>query len=396
MGPRITHSIAAQATGAGFNAALSFALLLLLARAMGASGFGDYVALLSVASVLLIAIEGGWNTLVYRTAATPGGGEATSLQLARGAFAHGLAAAATLAAAAWLAGAPGLAAALACMGAVAAMNLVSARLRGAGRFGTEALWQAGGRVASLLAIAWAVTRIDAAPVTAFLGWGAGLVLCLAAWGWRWLPRPSWPAARAGYALAWPLVMFEGLNAFLFKGDAAVLKAAGMPAAELAQYAACTRFTEAAVLLFAPVVNVLLLHLRRATGEPAAFARLAARALAAAASLGVACCAGSALLGERLVPALFGAPFAAAGALLPWVALMLVFALPNQVLFQMLLARGRERTLAAVLAAGALALLAGLLFGAHADGASGAALGVAAAQALVALACAAGLRARNAA
>jgi PST family polysaccharide transporter len=87
-----------------------------------------------------------------------------------------------------------------------------------------------------------------------------------------------------------------------------------------------------------------------------------------------------------MPWLFGAAYAPAGALLPWIAAMLPFSLSNLVLFQCLLAQGRERSLAALQGAAAIVLLIALVGGAWTDGARGAAIAVLAVQAVLFLAC----------
>ena len=389
--PRIVQSIGAQAIGAGLSALTSFALLLFLAREMGAAGFGDYAAVLSLASILLIAIEGGWPTLIYRESVQVRSSASPATRLAEMALGHMLLLGSGLALLAAALAMPVLAAALLCMALVATMNLVSSRLRGEGRFARESAWQVSGRVISAALIVAGVLWLGPDAATVFLSWAGGLALAIALCGRAWLPRPRWPGANAGYAIALPFVVIEGLNAAMFKGDVAMLKALGLPAAELSQYAACTRLTEAALLLFAPVTNVLLHSLRERVGDRAAFAATLKRALAAAASLGLLAWMGSWATSERLMAALFGPEFGPAGMLLPWVALSLPFSLSNLVCFQALIARDHERWLLLALILSATTLALGLSIGALASGARGAAQGVAVAQALLLGACWLGLR-----
>ena len=374
-----------------FNAAVSFALALVLARALGAAGFGEYMALLSFAVIALVIVEGGWPTLLYRqlAAESADGARGTGLA-AQAAAAHGsahvLAAGIVITALAALFGGPPAAlAALLCMGLVAAMNLVSGRLRGLGHFRTEAAWQSAGRLVSALLIVAVVAWAPSASAV-FLAWAAGLLVVLLVWGRRWIAAPAFAGLSGGLAAALPFMLWEGLMAGLFKGDAALLAVLGMPAAELAQYAACTRLTEAGLLMFSPVTNVLLRSLRHARDQPHRFRRIALSAASAGILIGLGAVVASWAFGERLMPFLFGRDFIAAGRVLPWVAAMLPFALANLVMFQALAAQHRERALV-----GCLALAAGLmvllLSVAVPAGAIGAARAMVVVQALLAGVCA---------
>jgi O-antigen/teichoic acid export membrane protein len=166
----------------------------------------------------------------------------------------------------------------------------------------------------------------------------------------------------------------------------VLGAARLPEPQLSWYAACSRLTEAALLFFAPVTNVLLRHLRMAAEDVSRFHALGRGAISGAFALGLVALAASLLFGRWAMPWLFGAAYAPAGTLLPWIAAMLPFALSNLVLFQCLLAQGRERLLAALQGAAAIVLLLALVGGAWTDGARGAAIAVLAVQAVLFLAC----------
>lgn len=374
--------ISAQALASAFNATISMALLVALARSLSAAQFGGYVATLSLAVVLLVLLEGGWPQRVYRES-TLGTAE-ESAALAANALGHVLLAGLLLV----LLGLalpldlPGLGAAMLCMGCVAAMNLVSARMRAAGRFGLEAAWQVGGRATSALTMLGALWAGLTDPATLFLAWAAGLALVLLLAGWRWLSLPRLRGWRLGFSLTLPFLLVEALGAMLMKGDVAVLRGWGADPQALAFYAACTRLNEAALLLFAPVGNVLLRGLRLAHADRAAFTALWRTWMLCGAGLGLAAVAGSWLLGGWLMGLLFGEAYAAAGELLGFTALMLPFALGNLVLVVALLARGDERWLVTRLAPAAGLMVLGMGLGWSLLAGRGAALAVALAHALV--------------
>ena len=397
----ISAAVLAQLAGALFCAAVSFALIVWLGRQLGAERFGSYVALLNFASLLLIVQEGGWPTLLYREAAR----ERTGLeaQASGSAFAHVLLASALLIVAglalAFMEVTPfaplAMTAATVCMGMVALMNVISARMRGAGAFAHEALWQSGGRVMSALAIVLAVLALGESVdvlMLVFLAWAAGLLMVLLSWGRAWLARPRFASLGQRYRQLWPFIMMSGLAVWLVKGDMVVLGglfAERLTDADLSAYAAATRLSEAGLLLFAPVGNVLLRRFSQLTvqHDPQARRQLAAllrNALLLAFVGGGIAVGGAWLLGDWLMPLLFGAGYATAGALLPWVLAMLPFAMANIVLTQLLTALHGERALAGCMLVAGAALYAGVAWGSAVDGARGAAIGALMAHALLAV------------
>lgn len=386
--------VGVQVAGAVFCAAVSFGLVLVLGRALGTDDFGRYVLVLNLASLGWILIEAGWPTLLYRQGAQSGAEGQTAQGLMRRALFHVLLAAAGLATVVvvlpW-ADAPALAVALICMAAVAVMNLVSARLRAAGRFAREALWQSAGRVASAALIVLALVLGLTGLSWVFAAWAVGLGLVIVVWGRRWLVWPEGAGLPQVYRQVLPFMWMAGLAMWLLKGDVVLLGAWGgemVDTEQLSWYAACTRLSEAALLLAAPLGNVLLGRFSQwavadVTGAAGAALHWWARRLTAGmfvvgvATVGVAFAAG-----ELLMEQLFGGAYAAAGELLPLVLLMLPFALGNVVLFALLTSLGWERRLALCMGLGGV-LLAVLVPGLSSVwGAMGGAVGLAVAHAVV--------------
>jgi len=405
MKTAIAKPVLVQLAGALLCAAVSFALTLVLARVFGPARFGHYVAVLNLAAVALIFQEGGWPAWLYRESAQPNCLPHQSSALACG---HVLVATSGLTALCLLLQAPSTwVAACLCMGAVAAMNMVSARMRGAGLFTQEAVWQSTGRVLSAVAIL-AFVALSAAPDIAgvFIVWGIGLAAVLA-WGGRaWIGWPRWPwtdgwsVLARNYRKLWPFVVMAATGAWLVKGDMVLLGldwGPSLPAQDVSMYAACTRLTEAALLVFAPFTNVLFRQLNQlhAAQDAAALSRYGLRSMALALCLGawgVGCALG---LGGAVMTWLFGPSFAAAGALLPWVACMLPLTMANLVVAQWLTALGCERVLSVwmLLAAGVLSVC--LPWWAAEGSVHGAALAAAAAQGvLLCLSCGSLARARQ--
>ncbi len=377
-----------QALGTGLNAVVSLVLVLWLARVMGLDGFGHYVAVLSGATVGLILLEGGWAGRLYRECAA--GGPARQL-MAYG-VAHILSAAGVavvgslvLAALGWIA--PAWAAAWVCMAWVALMNLVSARLRGCGRFGWEALWQGAGRVVSGLLIAVCVLVVPRAGATlVFIAWGVGLALVVMPVAKVCLVWPQWRGLHKTYSQVLPFVVMAGGIAWLLKGDMVLLswaldKSAGsLNRQDVSYYAASTRLTEMGLLLFAPLGNVLLRSFVVQAGPNGPLhsgQRLLWRVLIGLWLVGAAAVGLAFGWGDGLMAAMFGQPYRPAGALLPWVLLMLPAACGNLVWLQWWTARNAESMAARCLLAAGLLMAAAVPAAAHAGGAVWAAVAVSA-------------------
>lgn len=377
--------IAKQLLAALTNAGISFVLVLFLAHQLGPANFGEYAALLSTSVVLLILIEGGWPARLYRDGVAEASA-ATSQQHKANGLAYLIAVATTLAAlGAMLSGAPAAwSASMLCMAGVAAMNVVSGSLRAQGRFGTDALWQTGGRILSAVLIALCVIWVSQSVAAIFLAWSAGLLILLVTVGARWLSWPRWSGMRLAMHGTLAFLLVEACMALLLKGDVAVLKRLGAADIELSFYAACSRFNEVALLAWAPVGNVLLRQFRLAHTDSSAPHNTSLRWIVLAMGSGSVALLAAWLGGDWAVGLLFGQAYAGAGALLPYTASMLPFALTNMVLVMALLARGEERWLAWRLPLAAVLLVLAMGAGWAWWGASGAALGVAACHALLAL------------
>lgn len=353
------RSIAVQTVGAAFNAAVGFALLAFLGRMLAPASFGAYVSLLSFAVVALVVVSGGNPTLLYRdTAASGNARDRIGLAVAQ---VCGVGALGTCLAGLTLGVAAALA--MACVAAIALADLVSAQLRGHGRFAAEALWQAACRLASAAAIVAAVFWLGPQSEAIFFAWFAATCLMLGIWGWRWLRVPRLIGLRAHLALALPLVILDALTALITKGDVALLATAIAPE-QLADYAVCSRFTEAALLAFAPVCNVQMRYLTQGRQQAAAFDRTWRTAVATALGFGTLVVGAGLLAGDWVVPAIFGPAYASAGRLLLHVALSVPSILASLVLAQALLALERERMVVGILACSAVAWILAMQIGAR--------------------------------
>ena len=370
-------ALAAQWSAAIVSAAISIALLVWLARTMDARDFVRYSSALSAALVALALIEGGWSALIYREHS--GRHDARALMgLRAAALAHAFFVASLSAFALWAVTRElrlALAAAL-CMLTVALMNHRSVLLRSQQRFGAEAGWQLLGRLLSAVVIMVAVSRLGGSADWVFLAWAGSLGLIVVLSVGQWGTAPSWADAKRWYPQATLILIADVCFVALLKGDLVWLSTTaqwGVPAASesvLKSYAACVRWVEGALLLIAPLSNVVVARLRtnRLAADPstASAARStndAQRAESKAAfrwvAIGAGICAAFGALcwvaaragGEAAVTAAFGTAYVGAGTWMPVVALPLPMACANLVMFQAVLAVASGRDLARAAAAG---------------------------------------------
>ena len=327
-----------------------------VARVIGPAEFAVFGAALNAALIALVLMDGGWSTLLYRELA--GGSVAPSAeQLPAAALTHAVLA---LGPCVWVlmlvlpSRSVALSAAM-CMFAVALMNQYSARLRAAGAFAREALWQLTGRACSATAIVAVLAMFSGAlsfqarPATQlFLAWTVGLAFFLLLSAPHWWRLPSWQALRSAYPLALSVLMTELSVTLIGKGDLVLLSLANsieiansttQNSDALVGYAASTRLVESVLLLVAPLANVVISYLRESTPDRRAPALR--NALSGALVLWLLGCVLWALgwvAGSMIFRVMFGTAYVGSASWLVWASLPLPWMMANLVLLQVAIAR----------------------------------------------------------
>lgn len=316
-----------------------------LARVLRPQEFALFGTTLNAGLIALVVMEGGWNSLLYRELANHSAlPHATQLPAAALTHAAVVLMPCAMALVLLLPSASMALSAALCMFAVVLMNQYSARLRAAGRFTREALWQVSGRVCSAVAIVIAVQFFadpasEMLPPTAlvFLAWLIGLSVCLAHAASQWWCALNWSAARSMYPMAVTLLLTELSVAVIGKGDLILLSLFDPSQASrevLPGYAASVRLVEGVLLLTAPFANVVISYLRAATGDrfDVARRRVLYSAFALWLSGGVLWAVGWAA-GPGIIRFVFGSTYAESASWLVWAALPLPWMMANLVLLQ---------------------------------------------------------------
>jgi O-antigen/teichoic acid export membrane protein len=340
------RDLGSQWSATAFIAAISMLLAFAVGRALGPEGYGSYSYALSLAVIFAVAQDGGFRTLLFREGvnATPALQESPDA-IAR--LALGNVVSVTLLGMAAIALAPlhdrhALLAAVICLGLTAVTGFVSARLKAAGRFRTEAGWQA---LARLLTAACAVCVLllpNVSPPRVLLGLAAGLALALGLPVARQqlrAPRFHWSAGV--YRSCAAFLVIDAATAVYFRIDMVLLRHLAPNTTEVGLYAAAHRFVEAAILLAVPAAQVGFRALRLRREEPRAFWQLLLFMLLATLAVAAVAVGAGHGFGGLILRSTFGQGFVAAARPLTWLLLSLLFMLPNAILTQSMIAINRE-------------------------------------------------------
>ncbi|MGE4553607.1 MAG: oligosaccharide flippase family protein [Desulfovibrionaceae bacterium] len=339
-------AISVQVISNGAVAALSFGIVVLLARVMGPVAFGRYNFLLSVAALFMILQDGGFRNLIYRELIRPTYSRESADQILPLGLGH--LSVVTLAGVAVCLVLPvsgdlraGLAASCFCFGCVACANYISALYQSRGLFGKDARWQLALRVVSGLCIASTLLFLSVRPWVVFLAWSIGTCLCLLAVGGEFRAPRFQAFTRTPFASACLSFMFINASTALYHRVDIIMLELLQGGEGVGQYAAAYRFLDGFILLATPVGVVLFHKLRRIGRDRALFRREVARYGAVLMGVGAGLFFGAVLLGEAVASLVYGARYAATAGLLPVLFLALVFNLPNGVLTQAVVADNRE-------------------------------------------------------
>lgn len=356
-------AISVQILSSGAVAAISFGVVILLARAMGPVVFGQYNFLLSVAALFMILQDGGFKNLIYRELTRPTYSRESADQVFPLGLAHLILATIAGGAICLLLPLPqdlrwGLAASCFCFGCVACGNYISSLYQSQGLFNKDAFWQLALRVASGLCIVLTLLFVSDRPWAIFLAWGAGTCLCLLIAGGNFRLPLLRPLTRTPYASACMSFMFiNGSTALYHRVDIIMLELLQGGEA-LGQYAAAYRFLDGLILLATPVGVVLFRRLREIGKERVRFRNEVARYALLLTGVGVILFALAFMFGGKLIGFAYGEQYRAAAGLLTVLFMALAFILPNGILTQAAIADNRESAYA--VAALACAVLNGVL------------------------------------
>lgn len=336
-----------------YSAAVSLGLSVLFARSMGSSAFGHYTYIYVLASVLVLAQDAGFNTLLLRERVAPSATlQSRYEQLPTIAVLHLLVTSSLLLIMAvafygWV-DAPSLMSGILCFAAITLMQWQSSWFKGAGKFERDALFLFCSRSFSAIFVLVAVLTLEPSPVVIFLAWSAGLLLTLA-FHFRHFPMlvnidweiPTW-AYRSSlnfFAVGLASTLYHQIDIIILRSLLGEIPAIG-------HYAVATRIHDGLLLLATPVVLMLFRRMRTLAVQPGADTRFSRNAVIGALLIGIVLAMAGWIIGPWIVGMLFGNAYAdGAHKLIQLLFLALVFALPNYVLEQNAIATQHERLLA---------------------------------------------------
>jgi O-antigen/teichoic acid export membrane protein len=366
---RFTQALAGQWAATLYSAVLSTLLSFALGRLLGPENYGTYSYILTAASLFAILQDGGFSTLIFRETAHPSpnlagrlGHGVTIMRLALG---H--AALATLAGLGLVLVLPvgdktAFTLAVAYYGLFSAGTFLSADMKGHGLFTLEARWRVASRSLTAAGLALALVLPGTTPAHLFAGWLAGIAVALT------LPRlremtapvrraPSFCLSADIYRSCGAFLLISAATTIYFKSDILLLTWLTGDSGQVGQYSAAYRLVEAAVLFCTPLTHLFFRKLRTSLHAPREFARAFKTQMLVMCALAATGTAFAMWAGPYVIRLAFGAKYAPAESLCLWLLPSLLFVLPNGLLTQALIARGKEGFYARVTVATALANIA---------------------------------------
>ena len=342
-----------------YNAAVSIGLTFLLGRVLGPEAFGQYSYILTLASLFFILQAGGFKTLLFREGTLPSPAmEAYGERLFSWALGNTLAV--TFAGILCVLILPfqyrlGIIAAVLYFCLLAIADFISSVLRGDGRFPREARWQVLVRTLGAAGILAAVFWVRPEPWAIFGGWALGLVVCL-----LFSPVPIKRPAFGSFRFkdirkaCLGFIAIDAATVIYYRCDIILLEYLTGNSAEVGYYSAAYRFLDGILLMLFPLRVVWFRKLRLVWGDPPYFKRELLKMVLGMFVTGCVLYGLGSVFNKEIVTVTFGVEYGDSARLLPWLLLALVFALPNGMLSQGVVARNMEGYYAA--AAGLAALL----------------------------------------
>jgi O-antigen/teichoic acid export membrane protein len=312
-----------------------------LARTLGASQFGQYNYILSIASLYLIIQDGGYRTLIFREfTQSTASLQADKQFLLPIAQAHVIVTTVIAFLLLLFVQRFSLLAALFCFALVAISGFISAKLKGENRFEQEAWWQIQQRSFTAIAIILVVLFVSPTVEAIFWAWLIGMLMLL-----------MLPIARS--VIQKPLFRFnlvKGSLAFLtidaataiyFRSDMILLEQLGDDSSVVGNYAAAYRLLEGVILIMTPVAMIAFRYLRLKSDNKKAFLTLLFWLCVMMFGVAAIIFVVGYSLSDKLVPFLFGDEYVQASGLLNCLLLSLFFILPNYILTQAAIAANQE-------------------------------------------------------
>ena len=342
-----------------YNAGVSIGLTFLLGRVLGPETFGQYSYILTLASLFFILQTGGFKTLLFRERTLPSvymKGHGANLF----SWALGNTLVITLLGVFFVLILPfqyrgGLIAAVLYFGLLAVADFISAVLRGDGRFPREAQWQVLvrtlGAVGILAAVFWAWPE----PWAVFAGWALGVGGCLFFSPMRF-KKPAFGAFRLKDVRRACLgfIAIDAATVIYYRCDIILLAYLTGNSTEVGYYSAAYRFLDGILLMIFPLRLVWFRKLRLVWEDSETFKRGLLKMVLGMFLVGCVLYGAGSVFRKEIVGLTFGAKYVDTAHLLPWLLLALLFALPNGILSQGVVARNMEHYYA--VAAGFAALL----------------------------------------
>lgn len=343
----IIRNLSYQWIAIGVQGLISLALGILVARSFGPEMFGIYSVALSIGLFLATFIDGGFGNLLQRenARATPDiGFDGTKLH--NYAFGQALLTIGCLIVFIFVVPIPfhrpTLFAVICAFGMAVISQFFLAILRGQGRLARDALWQLMNRgltAGCVLMVLWLGANQPWEILSAQCVGGTLFVFYLVR---LQRVKPVLPVPLGVYRAMLPMFWLNLVVLIYSRSDMVLLKLLGVPRTDIGYYGVAYRLMEVVLLMATPIGLMLFRHFRLNRSGAILTLERVLGAAGVAGLIGFGIVGMCAAFGDRLILLAFGEPFAPAADLLTILAVSLICALANGVLFQAALAFGMER------------------------------------------------------
>ncbi len=340
-------SVGGQIASVAYGGAVTFVVLVFVARKLGPASLGIYLYLHAAAALFAILQDGGFQIIVFREEVSPSGGPGLSTgRLLSGYFGYLSLVTALGAGLVLVLPIPhrgGYLLALGYFFLLCLTNQVSSILKGRGAFLRDARWRIGVQTANAIPVLVITFWTDATPETIFLGGIIGQLLALASKTGRSTLAPmTWGLPSAVLRKSsLSFILISVASALYFKSGILLLRHLQPDLGLVGQYGAAFRVLEGLSLFVAPVAHIGFRSLRLAAPDRLLFLSRLRKILAAAAGIALVIVVAGSFLASPVISLAFGAKFLPAARLLPILLPALLFLLPNAFLAQGLIALNGE-------------------------------------------------------
>jgi O-antigen/teichoic acid export membrane protein len=346
-----------------YVALISIVLVFLLGRFLGPNQFGIYSYIQSIVSICFIFQEGGFRTLMFRESTSKTKNfDGDLVNVFRKAIGHVIVASTLGILIVTIFPIPygsAIATAMIYYGFIAISGFVSAKLKGDGKFEKESIWQIVVRTLTFGCIIGGLYAGIRKISLLYLCLSIGILLAMTLpYPRKLLHKPLFKLDKQIFRTNVAFLTINIATVFYFRCDIILLERIGKNLTEVGEYAAAYRLLEGIILVITPIAHIGFRYLRLFCFDKNKFNRLFWQLFAGMLAIGIFVFIIGTNVGSGIVQFAFGNEFKQTDELLFLLLFALIFALPNYIVTQAMIALNKEKNYAYAAIAAAVLNIAG--------------------------------------